>query len=856
MKAEAKSLRFLGEGKEISVPFFQRRYVWSESNWKELLASFEDDSVIPFLGSIILKDEGKSNYTVIDGQQRLTTVTILAKAVYDTLPVTSKQAGSGIRNCIENFLFFRKNAADDFKDSCIKIRHSKNDHKDYETVIGAETLNDQAIDIDTINDSSSCVLQCYKYYRERLKNYSEKQLRRLFSSLFEEDRRVLVVIELEMGDINEQTIFDTINRAGVRLSTADIVKNNLYKHLLAKSGDDESKKKLVINTYDDCWEAVFCSTQAQNEMWDEERVFGNVKHNNLEFLLYCIACIKWGEDCDMFANLALVFEREVAQMGFAELLALAKEIKVYAGIFKKYILDFKAELEDEQKSVYIKYEDHINRLLLILQKFKVQMFYPYVLKRIYEVDQADADAALLEDFKKLESFIVRRKISPRGTHDYTSKCYQIIKNGIDALIESDFANADGKISDVEVKQYLNNTKDDAARMILFCIELYRRRSAAVDVKALEYTYTLEHIMPRKWDSDWSVVPIIENGTTLLPNSPEGIQFRNNAVQSLGNKTLLTTNLNSSVKNASFLKKIVGDGDHKPGYEGLTSLFITQEVISQSKKDPIWDEAHIFARCDTLFKEFLEIWPSYVPTKRALAATDDTDPDLSQYTEEQLADPSILLSAVPLNTTVSGTSHADMVTLNEFKTMVTVQPETIDSYIRDGRIVPDAINASGGPKVKLFCLGTIQAYAQQFGWKIIDDTNRKAIFIKMVQEMEMSYSYKPVLLKAMLDCVADDGVAELNQIVLYFLKYYSSRHKAGVLVEKANSVFANAECSFKDAQRVILTYPFDRFRTMQALFLDGEKTKMAFNKNLWNQLTCEDKALIIEICDQKLEKYYA
>lgn len=855
MKAEAKSLRFLGEGKELAVPFFQRRYVWSESNWKELLDSFEDQSVIPFLGSIILKDEGKSNFTVIDGQQRLTTVTILAKAVYDSLPQSSKQPGSGIRNCIENFLFYRKNAADDFKDSCIKIRHSKNDHIDYETVIGAETLNDTTIDLDTINENSSCVLQCYKYYRERLNNQDEKKLRQLFSSLFEEDRRVLVVIELESGDINEQTIFDTINRAGVRLSTADIVKNNLYKHLLAKAGDDGSKKT-VIDTYDDCWETVFCASQAQSDIWDEERVFGNVKHNNLEFLLYCIACIKWGEDCDMFANLAVVFEREVSQMGFSELISLAKDIKSYAGIFKKYILDFKADLEDEQKNVYVKYEDHVNRLLLILQKFKVQMFYPYVLKRIHEVNQNDADPALLEDFKKLESFIVRRKISPRGTHDYTSKCYQIIKHGIDALIDSDFANVDGKISDLEVKQYLENTKDDAAKMILFCIELYRRRSAAVDVKALEYTYTLEHIMPRKWEKEWSDVPIVDNGTTLLVSSPEGIQFRNNAVQSLGNKTLLTTNLNSSVKNACFTKKIQGDGDHKPGYEGLTSLFITKEVIDKSKTDPVWDEAHISERCTSLFNEFVEIWSSYASTQPTPTDNEDLDPILSLYTDEQLADASALLSAVPVKTKSGENQYAGMLSLNDFKFLVTAQPETIDSYIRDGKITPDAINNNVSPNGKYFHLSTIKAYALQFGWTIIDDNNRKSIFLKMVRDMDMSYSYKPVFLKAMLEHSSEEGTADLHQIVLYFLHFYSIRHNAGQFAEKPNSVFANIDCSFEDAQKVILKYPFDRFRTMQVLSLDKSNSQIQFNKSLWEQLTDDDKMAITDICDEKLAKYYS
>lgn len=112
-------------------------------------------------------------------------------------------------------------------------------------------------------------------------------------------------------------------------------------------------------------------------------------------MLYCVACIKWGEDGDMFSKLENVFERETSSMGFTELQFLITEIKDYALIFKKYILEFKAELEDEEKNVYFKYEDGVRRLLLILQKFGVQMFYPYVVKRIKEVNQNDSDAALL-----------------------------------------------------------------------------------------------------------------------------------------------------------------------------------------------------------------------------------------------------------------------------------------------------------------------------------------------------------------------------------------------------------------------------------------------------------------------------
>jgi len=134
MKAEAKSLRFLGESpQKLTIPFFQRHYVWKKENWEELLESLEGLEVKPFLGSIILKMTNSispSEASIIDGQQRLTTLTILAKAIYDSLP-GEKRENSGVRRDIEGFLFYRLNASDKFDDSYIKIEHSRIDREDY-----------------------------------------------------------------------------------------------------------------------------------------------------------------------------------------------------------------------------------------------------------------------------------------------------------------------------------------------------------------------------------------------------------------------------------------------------------------------------------------------------------------------------------------------------------------------------------------------------------------------------------------------------------------------------------------------------------------------------------------------------
>ena len=648
MKAEAKSLRFLGESNKLSVPFFQRHYVWSKDNWEELLNSLEGTDVTPFLGSLILKELSGLEFSIIDGQQRLTTVTILAKAIFDSLPEANKKPDSGVRTGIQSFLFYRVNEADDFEESLVKIEHSRIDNQDYSKVIKAGILNDESIDLDTINEHSSNILLCYKFYRETFEDYTPDRLKKLFNLIFDRNRKVIIVIELGRDDVNEQTIFDTINRAGVRLSAADIIKNNLFKRLLDKCDNNESLREQVVDTYKKCWDDVFAKDQDVCDIWDEERIFGNVKHNNLEFLLYCVACIKWGEDCDMFPKLEAVYNRETENMSYADLLALVAEIKVYANIFMDYILKFKSDVESESVNRYFKYNNHVDRLMLILLKFKIQMFYPYVIKRLYEVNRDTSDAGLIKDFAKLESFVVRRKLSTKGTHDYTSKCYSIIKNGIDALVESDLANADSGISDLDIKRYLSDTKDDTAKMILFCIELYRRREDAMDVNVLEYKYTLEHIMPRRWETYWSTVPIMDGETTLDMQLDEAKQHRKLAIESIGNKTLLTCNLNSSLRNASYSKKVLGDGDKKPGYKLHTMLLLTKEVVTMHESDTNWDENSISKRADNLYLEFLTLWPSFseiVQPAPSSIEEHSEDPDLSKYTQEQLDNPIELLGVL-------------------------------------------------------------------------------------------------------------------------------------------------------------------------------------------------------------------
>ncbi len=106
--------------------------------------------------------------------------------------------------------------------------------------------------------------------------------------------------------------------------------------------------------------------------------------------------------------------------------------------------------------------------------------------------------------------------------------------------------------------------------------------------------------------------------------------------------------------------------------------------------------------------------------------------------------------------------------------------------------------------------------RQFGWRMINDTNRKDLFMEMVRQMDMSYSYKPVLMKAILAHADNKGRVRLDDIVSFFKNYYEGRRNACLVVEKPNSIFAKGGYTDKAARQNILSNPFKRFEDMQML----------------------------------------
>ena len=200
--------------------------------------------------------------------------------------------------------------------------------------------------------------------------------------------------------------------------------------------------------------------------------------------------------------------------------------------------------------------------------------------------------------------------------------------------------------------------------------------------------------------------------------------------------------------------------------------------------------------------------------------------------------------------------AGMLSQMEFIRRVDVQSETIERYIREGKIIPDMIvPMSEHKRLKYFKEETLKEAAEKYRWTLISDDNRKDMFMDMVRQMDMSYSYKPVLLKAILAHTDNKGRVKVEDIVAYFKSYYEDRKAQGLIVEKPNSIYARGGYSDNDVRRNILSNPFKRFEDMQMMRHTKTLGIIEVEPTVWKHLTDEEKQEIKKICDEKLGNYY-
>lgn len=232
------ALDLLGqEGRRFRIPLYQRVYSWTLGQCKELWADLmraADTEEEHFLGTVLCQDDegAKALRTVdlVDGQQRLVTLTLLLAALSDIAKETSTAEVRALGADVDaRFLFVRKG-----RDALPKLMLSCADAPTFEALLNATALPED--DVRSVN-----IVENHRFFKEHLA--APRALERAWSGLGR-----LSVISAQLDEDDEpQSVFESLNAKGKGLTSVDLIRN-----LLLARFDIEDQKRL----FDELWQPL------------------------------------------------------------------------------------------------------------------------------------------------------------------------------------------------------------------------------------------------------------------------------------------------------------------------------------------------------------------------------------------------------------------------------------------------------------------------------------------------------------------------------------------------------------------------------------------------------------------------
>ncbi|HMS54176.1 MAG TPA: DUF262 domain-containing HNH endonuclease family protein [Fimbriimonadaceae bacterium] len=230
-------LGLMGNGRTFRVPAFQRDYSWSEEYWQDLWYDVQEQSQPDsrhYMGAIVVASETDRDFLVIDGQQRLATLSILALAVIKSLEELAQSSGDDTNKerAIElRHLFIgTKDPASLVERSKLTLNDSdRGFYQDY-LVQGREPSNPR-----TLISSNRLLWECYQYFRRQIKSHNDYRDGKILAELLSEvvARRLLFILITVGDEVSAYTVFETLNARGLELTVTDLLKNYLFAKMKA-----------------------------------------------------------------------------------------------------------------------------------------------------------------------------------------------------------------------------------------------------------------------------------------------------------------------------------------------------------------------------------------------------------------------------------------------------------------------------------------------------------------------------------------------------------------------------------------------------------------------------------------------
>lgn len=554
--------KLLNTSRQFIVPIFQRNYSWQKSQYEQLWfdilrASKFKEKQNHFIGSIVYIDMGTpagrpQQLLLIDGQQRLTTISILLCAIKDYVQKFNLETKLINLAKIKNQFLYN---SDEIDEDRYKLLLNVQDKETYIKLIDNTIF--------TVNKPATNIIKCYEFFYERIEDFIKQygQIDEIYAGIF---KLSLVSISLDKDSDNPQMIFESMNSTGKDLSQTDLLRNYLLMDLTPE------KQTRLYKTY---WKSM-------------EELFGEGIYKN---------------DVNKFDYFIRDFLTLKSDTGY-----ICKINNVYEN-FKRYYLDNNCEKFVVLKDLftYAKYyacidllQEKDDELKLYWQEFKKldsHVVYPFLLK-LY--DDYSCQILIKEDFKKILqvviSYLWRRAICEIPTNSL-SKTFATLYQAVD---KDDYVNSVIKAfvfkssykrfpSDYEVREKLQ-TKDiyhfRLRKYLLEALENYYHKEP-IDLNTANYT--IEHIMPQNIEHNLSWQQML---------GEDWQEVHSLYLHSLGNLTI--TGYNAEMSNKSFGEKVNGESGFKHSHLKLS------ESIAQCD---VWNKKAIQRRTNILTDIILKIW---------------------------------------------------------------------------------------------------------------------------------------------------------------------------------------------------------------------------------------------------------
>ena len=558
------------------IPALQRRYVWNqEEQWEPLWNDVVDKTKsylelgrasAHFLGAIVIQDQPTQfdrpeAWTVVDGQQRLTTMQLLLDAAQEVF------ARRGYKINAQRLSKLVLNDEIYGGDDVFKISPTLNDRQAFQQAMDNELENDVF--------EESRIVQAHEFFKDQIRHWldelsdqADQRVAALESTLTH--LLQIVVITISSSEV-AHVVFETLNARGTPLLESDMVKNLVIQEFGITAEADEKK----------VWEF-------SSNWWQTEITQGRLVRPRVDVLLNYWLVIR--KKNDVASNqIFSTFRNEFSESG-------------------ESIADITADIACVGEA-YRKLEDTgIEGLETFLSRRKVlqpgTLNPPLLWLLSREVPRQQMRKATLA----LESFLVRRMVCGMTTSDYN----RLFIDMIPALDRAGVEHAGEAVVEFLKKQetYTRQWPDDGEferkirerkvygpmtqeriRLVLEGIEEELRKNWAED-PSVPSGLAIEHIMPQKWHQNWKLPDDVED-------EAQATDIRDDVIHTLGNLTLTSKKLNSSLSNAPWDMKREGLGEH-------SVLFLNKTLLNEAPD--VWDEAAIDERARRLCATAIKVWP--------------------------------------------------------------------------------------------------------------------------------------------------------------------------------------------------------------------------------------------------------